>query len=244
MLALLFNCSPTQAYWKSYSLSYSTKYHCADTTVLNPLSGALSILSDLYSVLLPMGIMAGLNTTTRQKWALNAVFSLGLLVVAAGIARTYYLESLGKTWDITWLGFDVLVWSQVELQLAIICASAPALRVLFRSYLSKPMTRAMNSAKLSSNKSARRISRPSDTEAIVSHAAERTSEQDEEDLGLYKEVEINVKSVDGIVAVSSSHIRESAASITRTPGEYESFALDTLREQHTQYIVWASAPRS
>ena len=95
-----------------------------------------------------MAIMAKLKATRRQKIALNVVFSFGFLVVGAGVARTYYLERLGTHWDITWLGFDVLVWSQLELQLAIICASAPALRVLFRRYLSSSMTRAMIEAQL------------------------------------------------------------------------------------------------
>lgn len=79
---------PTEAYWKSYSASYTKNYHCTDTTVLNPVQGALSVISDFYSVILPMGMLWKLEATQRQKWALNGVFSLGLLVVAAGIVRT------------------------------------------------------------------------------------------------------------------------------------------------------------
>lgn len=59
------------------------------TTFLNPLSGALSVVSDFYSVVLPVGAFWQLEVTKRQRWALNTVFSIGLLVVIAGIARTY-----------------------------------------------------------------------------------------------------------------------------------------------------------
>jgi hypothetical protein len=36
---------------------------------------------------------------------------------------------------VSWNIFDLLVWAQVELQLGIMCASAPSLRVFFRRYL-------------------------------------------------------------------------------------------------------------
>lgn len=84
---------------------------------------------------LPMLMLRHFDIDRRKKIALNAVFSLGLLVVAASAVRTYYLEKLGTATDLTWIGFDVFVWSQLEVQLAMICASAPALRVLFRRYL-------------------------------------------------------------------------------------------------------------
>ncbi|EME48891.1 hypothetical protein DOTSEDRAFT_119188, partial [Dothistroma septosporum NZE10] len=76
----------------------------------------------------------------QQKSALNALFSTGLIVIAAGIVRTYYLTQLGKDYDITWVGFDVFIWSQLEIQLILICAAVLALRVLLRRYLSDPIT--------------------------------------------------------------------------------------------------------
>jgi hypothetical protein len=36
---------------------------------------------------------------------------------------------------VSWNIFDLLVWAQLELQLGIMCASAPSLRVFFRRYL-------------------------------------------------------------------------------------------------------------
>jgi len=48
---------------------------------------------------------------------------------------------------VSWYIFDVFVWSQLELQLGIMCASAPALRVFFRKYLSGAVSRAVNSSR-------------------------------------------------------------------------------------------------
>lgn len=89
VLVLILNCTPTSAYWASYNPAYKEDYHCVRTTSLNTLSGVLSVLSDLYSVVLPVGAFWKLEVGKRQRWALNTVFSMGLLVVVAGIVRTY-----------------------------------------------------------------------------------------------------------------------------------------------------------
>lgn len=79
--------------------------------------------------------MTGLDWTDRFRVALNTIFSLGLVVVAAGCARTYYGTKLGYSYDPSWTGYYLNLWSNLEVQLSIICASAPALRVFFRRYL-------------------------------------------------------------------------------------------------------------
>jgi hypothetical protein len=67
VIVLLVNCRPTEAYWKAYSPTYKTKYVCTDTTVLNPVSGALSMLSDLYSVVLPMSMLRHFDAPKRYE---------------------------------------------------------------------------------------------------------------------------------------------------------------------------------
>lgn len=103
VFVLIFNCSPTDAYWKSYNPLYDKEYTCLDTTIANPLSGVLSVLSDAYSVLLPCLMLRHFDAPRRQKVALNIVFSLSLVVVAAGSVRTYYLNKLGHEYDVTWM---------------------------------------------------------------------------------------------------------------------------------------------
>lgn len=66
-------------------------------------------------------------------------------VAGAGIGRTYYLIKLGKTYDTSWTGFDLLIWTIIELQLGIICSCAPSLRAFFRRYLSEFFSRTFGS---------------------------------------------------------------------------------------------------
>jgi hypothetical protein len=159
ILMLIFSCSPTEAYWKSFNPYYQEKFHCIESKYSNVLSGAMSVLSDLYSVLLPCIMLHNFDAPRRQKIALNIIFSLGLLVVAAGSVRTYYLEKVGHSNDLTYDGYDVLVWAQLETQLSLICASAPTLRVFFRDYLSIPVLRALSSARTGSRRDSRRTSK-------------------------------------------------------------------------------------
>ncbi|KAM0713205.1 hypothetical protein Q7P35_000657 [Cladosporium inversicolor] len=155
---LIFSCSPTAAYWESFNPYYQEDFHCIQTQYTNVMSGVMSIASDLYSVLLPCIMLRKFDAPRRQKIALNIIFSLGLIAVAAGSVRTYYLEKVGHSVDLTWDGYDVLVWAQLETQLSLICASAPALRVFFRTYLTNPL-RVFSSARSDSRQNSRRESK-------------------------------------------------------------------------------------
>jgi hypothetical protein len=94
ILTLFFNCSPTEAYWKSFNPHYQEDYSCVDTKAVNLLAGIFSAVSDLYSVILPSCIVAqNLRLATSQKIGLNIVALLGLLTVGASGARTYWMVS-------------------------------------------------------------------------------------------------------------------------------------------------------
>lgn len=88
---LIFNCRPTEAYWKSFDLSWDHKYQCSDTSIVNLLAGIFAAASDLYAVALPCLMTRHFQLPRRQKVALNVIFSLGLVVVAASGVRTYFL---------------------------------------------------------------------------------------------------------------------------------------------------------
>lgn len=50
--------------------------------------------------------------------------------------RIYYASRIYfYTYDATWASLPCLVWTVVEADLAVLCASAPALKVFFRRYL-------------------------------------------------------------------------------------------------------------
>jgi hypothetical protein len=237
ILALVFNCQPTEAYWKAYSVTYTKQWHCTDTTSLNPLSGVLSVVSDAYSVLLPMGMLRHFDIPTRKKMALNAVFALGFLVVGAGIARTYYITQLGRSYDITWVGYNVFIWADLELQLAIICASAPALRVLFRKYLSDPISRAVGSASSRSRSGLRSNNRDSKQIGDAVNYSHHNEDRDLDAKGDKTLVRHSVKpsmETMGDMESSFSSTAPSEPNAVKSAADYESYALQSLERSRSQ----------
>ncbi|KAK5703018.1 hypothetical protein LTR97_003964 [Elasticomyces elasticus] len=132
VLVVILRCSPVDAAWKHYAPGYNSRYECVDTTAVNFLAGVFAILSDIYAVVLPMLMTRHFELPPRQKWALNILFALGALVVGASAARTYYTYELTQTLNVSRMVYNATACSQFELQLGIICASLPALRVFLR----------------------------------------------------------------------------------------------------------------
>ncbi|KAK3067958.1 hypothetical protein LTR53_014829 [Teratosphaeriaceae sp. CCFEE 6253] len=137
LFALIFNCSPTWAYWKAYDKDWDAQqeYHCAETGIVNLIAGILSIVSDLYSIVLPCLMLQGLEMPRRQKVTLNAIFAIGLVTVGAAAGRTHSYYQMSQDYDFTWVGHWVYFWTTLEYGLGLICACAPSLRVFVKQYL-------------------------------------------------------------------------------------------------------------
>nr|POE77527.1 hypothetical protein CFP56_09174 [Quercus suber] len=163
--------------------------------------------------------------------ALNLIFSLGLLVVGAGSARTYYSYLLGAQYDPSWIGYNLYVWSDLELQLSIICASAPVMRVFFRKYLSSSMSRMLNSAKTGTNNLSRG-SHALDPEAVTKYVHQQTPSHDsqlDDKLLIKHQVQTGMQPLPEDECPSPSTVGPTE-SIIRTPADFEAYALRNLEQ--------------
>ncbi|KIW00067.1 uncharacterized protein PV09_08410 [Verruconis gallopava] len=141
-VAITFSgCKPVKALWLRYDIlgwAATHEFECwpaARAVVAAKLAGALSVVTDFYSVFLPVALVLQIRISRRQTIGLLIIFGIGLLVVGAGIARTYYLGRVfGETIDRPWWTWDVFLASVIECNVAIICASAPSLKALFGRY--------------------------------------------------------------------------------------------------------------
>jgi len=94
MFFLIFACSPVEASWKSLNIGWGVDYHCVDRKSVDPLVGALSVFSDLYTMVIPVYIVGRLKLPMSRKIMLYVIFCCGLVVVGAGTMRTIYLARL------------------------------------------------------------------------------------------------------------------------------------------------------
>jgi hypothetical protein len=83
---LLFTtCRPFEAVWRQYDPSWLAThphFYCADngiTTKISELAGALSVITDFYSVMLPAVLIMKIRVTKRQKYGLFFIFGMGFL---------------------------------------------------------------------------------------------------------------------------------------------------------------------
>jgi len=79
VLFLWLQCTPLDAAWKSVDISYPETYQCARRDITDPLVGALSVVSDAYTLVLPELLIRELKMSHKQKVVLYAVFGSGLL---------------------------------------------------------------------------------------------------------------------------------------------------------------------
>jgi hypothetical protein len=82
-ILLFTGCKPFTAYWQKYDVMHPpTRYHCFSdetTSALGKAAGAFSVITDIYSLMLPAVLLMGLQITKRRKWGLIFVFSVGYM---------------------------------------------------------------------------------------------------------------------------------------------------------------------
>lgn len=117
------------------------------------------------------------------------------------------------------------------------CASAPALRVFFRTYLSDPITRAINSARGGSAMRSNRDSRIAGIGSVdYTHGRSPTPGRVPE----AKRTAASISTIDedvDIEAVSTRSTVPSEPMVVRTPADFETYALQNLERNRPNYSV-------
>jgi hypothetical protein len=144
----LFECFPIQYYWLSRNYD-----HCPMNDNARLLACVLTnIVTDFIVCLMPLRIVWHIKLPLREKVVLYVLLSLGLMYASsiskkmmtmltcetsasiASIVRTIVMDQAITTFDIAWYGYSVWVWTCIECDLAIICASVPCLRPLSKKF--------------------------------------------------------------------------------------------------------------
>lgn len=90
-------------------------------------------IADFIVWVLPLPSLYRAKLPLSQRLQLITLFSFGLIVVFAACIRTYWIHYVvQETYDVTWHGFHLWMWTAVEVHLGIICGCVPWLKSLFR----------------------------------------------------------------------------------------------------------------
>ncbi|THV77446.1 hypothetical protein D6C92_01214 [Aureobasidium pullulans] len=123
VLSTAFMCSPVSYFWDR-----SISGHCLSRLGVWFSNSALNIITDIVICVMPFPVLNKLHLPRKQKYALMAVFGLGLFVCLTSILRLKSLYDISVSDDITWDNTPAAYWSSLEVNFAVIAACLPTLR--------------------------------------------------------------------------------------------------------------------
>ncbi|KAK4097878.1 hypothetical protein N658DRAFT_433124 [Parathielavia hyrcaniae] len=131
---LFAQCVPLSSYWDP---SPSSAENCNPEDVHLLANASLTAICDFIVWVVPLPAIYAAKIPRSQRIALIALFSTGLVVIVAGCVRAYWIHYVVQsTYDVTWWGSDLWMWTAVEVQLGIICGCVPWLRSLVKFWQS------------------------------------------------------------------------------------------------------------
>lgn len=141
LIVLWTQCRPAASYWNLLANARD----CVEEWP--PLMGqtTVTVLTDFIVYILPMPTFYNLKLPMGQRIALMVLFSFGLVVVVAGCIRMYWVHHVvEETYDVTWEGYDLWIWTAVEVNLGVICGCVPVLKALVNPSSKNSNSRANN----------------------------------------------------------------------------------------------------
>lgn len=121
----IFLCRPVAKIWNP-----QIPGHCRRAQTYWSSVSAVDIFLDFWTLFLPMPSIAGLHLPRKQKIATMLAFMLGFVVCIVGVARMATVLASSEKGDYILSGVWAIIWSGVEGNISIICASILSLKAL------------------------------------------------------------------------------------------------------------------
>ncbi|KAJ8057915.1 hypothetical protein OCU04_013096 [Sclerotinia nivalis] len=125
-LILVFQCDPIISQWDPSV----EEIHCNDPMPAITGFTLCSVFSDAALIAFAVPRILPLKIPKFQKAFLVAIVSFGVLIIIVSIVRYVRLEPIYSGQDYTWNVWQITTFSSIELNTALLCASAPSLRPL------------------------------------------------------------------------------------------------------------------
>jgi hypothetical protein len=131
MLSLqsIFSCIPPSKAWNP-----DEPGKCSDNISWFWVSLACQLASDIWIIGFAIPRVWALKMQRTQKIALLSMLTLGWLTVIAAIIRAVKISTILTNEDLTWVSYDSSIWAAVEVNVAIVCAAAPAWKPIFKRW--------------------------------------------------------------------------------------------------------------
>lgn len=128
LFTLIFQCLPISAIW---TLRPAT---CVNIAVVALIGAVLSIVEDIFIILLPIWELRKLNLSKKKKIALAFTFAFASFASIASVIRLRFIFTANHAVDISWNNVDIQIWSDIEMCTAIICSCILCIRPLLAKF--------------------------------------------------------------------------------------------------------------
>ncbi|KAK4160459.1 hypothetical protein QBC43DRAFT_381243 [Cladorrhinum sp. PSN259] len=128
-VAGIFQCNPIPKAWHT-----DLEGTCFNQVALFLANAGLNILQDLIIYVLPVKTLWQLQLPRKQRVALVIVFVIGAFVCVTGILRLQSLTMASVSKDPTWDNYGAAIWSSIESNVGIVCASLAHLKPMIARY--------------------------------------------------------------------------------------------------------------
>jgi len=127
-LVVIFSCYP---FSKSWDITITDGF-CVNLPVFYIANLSLNSATDIAVLILPLPMLWKLRMPFQQKIAVLAIFMTGSGVCVVSILRIRSLVILLDKDDVTWELVEGYIWSAIELNTAIVCATLPFTKQFLR----------------------------------------------------------------------------------------------------------------
>ncbi|KAH7410677.1 CFEM domain-containing protein [Cadophora sp. MPI-SDFR-AT-0126] len=133
----IFQCNPISYYWGQWDGLHRGK--CINVNGLGWSNAVISIILDFWMLGLAISQLLHLQLHWKKKLGVGLMFVVGTFITVVSILRLQSLLHFAKSFNVTWDNLPVTIWSLVEINVGIICACMPSLRVLLVRLFPKVM---------------------------------------------------------------------------------------------------------
>ncbi|KAL4876784.1 hypothetical protein BJY04DRAFT_222792 [Aspergillus karnatakaensis] len=127
-----FDCAPASYYWTRFDEeSHGT---CLSYDAFRAMP-AINIALDVVVMVLPLPLLLKLNLPLAKKVRVISMFSVGILIIIAGILRLSHLYHSITTYNITYNGGEISYFGVIEADVSVICTCMPAIASLLKRVL-------------------------------------------------------------------------------------------------------------
>ncbi|KAH8804749.1 integral membrane protein [Xylogone sp. PMI_703] len=129
-IVTLAQCIPFR---KIYDSTGTVKGSCINTTAYYYFLAVFNVIMDIWILVLPIKTLTKIKRPRREKFILYVVFGAGIFSCISGIVRLYTVGMFTRSKDPFYDAVPINIWSFVEINAGILCASVPAMKPLFTS---------------------------------------------------------------------------------------------------------------